>query len=205
MDNRGIIAGPDWINHQLQDMRRDIEALRSERRAAATTITDGSLVVSGGGGVEIHDGGDLVILDASENVVFSAADGPVRTAFKQVDLNSVDLAVGFTTYCATTVPVPDGYTRAIVQMATSAGTSLSGVGAGNIGVQPVVAGNAGPGLSQGKTGGGAVSISSSMAIQVPVTGGGTLALHALAYSNGDPKIAGSGNVHLSATVIFTRS
>lgn len=48
MDNRGIDTDPGWINRRLRDLERKIEGLRSERRAAATTIAEGgSLFISG--------------------------------------------------------------------------------------------------------------------------------------------------------------
>ncbi len=59
MDNRGIDFDPGWVNRELQDLRRQIEGLRSERRAQSTTVEDGDFTVSGGGAVVIKDGGDL--------------------------------------------------------------------------------------------------------------------------------------------------
>src|SRR5688500_12929403 len=48
MDARGIDTDPGWTNRKLQKIERAIEALRSERRAAATTIAEGgSLRVRG--------------------------------------------------------------------------------------------------------------------------------------------------------------
>lgn len=48
MDARGIDTDPGWINRKFQAVKEEIEALRSERRAAATTIADGgSMIVRG--------------------------------------------------------------------------------------------------------------------------------------------------------------
>lgn len=130
----------------------------------------------------------------------------VATDFKQADLNSVNLTASFATYIPVTVTVPTGYTHAIVQVSVSAGSTVSGdlsaANWGNIGVQPVVAGFGGPALSQGKTGGGAMSINSSMSIKVAVSG--SFQIYASAYASASGLVAGSGNVHLSATVLFIR-
>lgn len=48
MDARGIDNDPGWINRKFSELKREIESLRSERRAAATTIAEGgSLFVRG--------------------------------------------------------------------------------------------------------------------------------------------------------------
>lgn len=54
MDARGIDTDPGWINRKLQALERAIEALRSERRAGATTV-DGTLVVETGGNILLED------------------------------------------------------------------------------------------------------------------------------------------------------
>lgn len=128
----------------------------------------------------------------------------IATAQVQTDLNSMDLASGFTTYALTHVDVPVGYAYALIQASANVGTSLSGTTAGNTGCQIVVAGNPGPSMSQGKTGGGAVSAATAMSIKIPVIPGIGFDIWVSAYANGGPSTAGTGNVHLSATVIFTR-
>lgn len=48
MDARGIDNDPGWINRRFAEIKREIESLRSERRAASTTIAEGgSLLVRG--------------------------------------------------------------------------------------------------------------------------------------------------------------
>lgn len=49
MDARGIDTGdPGWFNRRLLELKREIEALRSERRASATTVGEGgSLFIRG--------------------------------------------------------------------------------------------------------------------------------------------------------------
>lgn len=61
MDNRGIDADPGWVNRKLREIERAIEALRSERRGGATTISDGDLTIEGGGSAIVRDGGDVSI------------------------------------------------------------------------------------------------------------------------------------------------
>lgn len=63
MDNRGIASDPGWVNRKFHELERKIEALRSERRAASTTVSEGDFVVSGGGSIRIQDNGDLVVED----------------------------------------------------------------------------------------------------------------------------------------------
>lgn len=70
MDSRGIdLHDIGWVNRELQKLRREIEALRSERRAAATTISDGDLRLANGAQLVV-DGGDVVMLDEDGSVMF---------------------------------------------------------------------------------------------------------------------------------------
>lgn len=77
MDNRGIDLDPGWVNRKIHDLERAIEALRSERRAAATTVSEGDFVVSGGGSVIVRDGGDVAVLDGVGDPAVSMADGDI--------------------------------------------------------------------------------------------------------------------------------
>lgn len=61
MDNRGIDQDPGWINRQLRELRQAIEAIRSERRGAATEITDGDLTIKNFGNVIVDDLGKLIV------------------------------------------------------------------------------------------------------------------------------------------------
>lgn len=61
MDNRGIDTDPGWVNRKIRDLERAIQDLRSERRAPATTIGSGGLVV---------DGGEILLLDTDGSVLF---------------------------------------------------------------------------------------------------------------------------------------
>lgn len=48
MDSRGIDTDPGWVNRKLQNLQDQINAMRSERRAASTTIGEGgSLFIRG--------------------------------------------------------------------------------------------------------------------------------------------------------------
>lgn len=62
MDARGIdLNDPGWVNRKFQELKREIEDLRSERRAASTTIGEG-------GSLRV-DGGEIVFLDADGSVL----------------------------------------------------------------------------------------------------------------------------------------
>lgn len=61
MDYRGVDTDLGWVNRELTRLRREIESLRSERRAASTTIGNGNLVI---------DGGDVTMLDVDGSVMF---------------------------------------------------------------------------------------------------------------------------------------
>lgn len=61
LDNRGVDLDPGWINRRLHDLARDLESLRSERRAAATMISAGDYTVTGGGSVRVLDGGGVAV------------------------------------------------------------------------------------------------------------------------------------------------
>lgn len=63
MDARGIDTNdPGWVNRKFQELKREIEALRSERRTAATTINSGGRLVV--------DGGDVIMLDEDGDEIF---------------------------------------------------------------------------------------------------------------------------------------
>lgn len=68
-DNRGMDMDPGWVNRKFQEIDRKIEGVRSERRSRATTITDGDLVIRGGGKLVV-DGGDFLLLDTDGSTVF---------------------------------------------------------------------------------------------------------------------------------------
>ena len=74
MDNRGIDTDPGWINRKLRDLEAKIEAMRSERRAAATTVSTGAFVVSSEG-EEIFRIGDMEFGD--RGVVIRRQNGTV--------------------------------------------------------------------------------------------------------------------------------
>jgi hypothetical protein len=59
--NRGVDGDLGWINRRFQAIQRQIDSLRSERRAEATTVGDGGLRI---------DGGELVALDADGSILF---------------------------------------------------------------------------------------------------------------------------------------
>jgi hypothetical protein len=63
IDNRGIDTDPGWVNRKLHELQDQINALRSERRAAATEVTDGDFTISGGGSVRVRDGGGMEVED----------------------------------------------------------------------------------------------------------------------------------------------
>lgn len=162
-------------------------------------------------GLDVEEGWQQRRFAAIERALAEQAPAPrlvIATDFRQADLPNVELTPAWTSYLTQTIQVPLGYTSAIVQLVVSSGTTISGdissANNGNIGVQPWVAGFAGAGLSQGKIGGGAVSVMSAMAIRIAVTPGGTFTLWANAYTNGTGHVPNSGNVHLSATILFVR-
>lgn len=130
----------------------------------------------------------------------------IATSFVQADLNSTDLPddAYATDFLAGPVMVPEGFTFAVVTIFASAGTTFTGTGAGNVGVRPWAGSVAGPAIATGKTGGGAISVNSTLATRIPVTPGGSFIIKANALANGNPRNAGSGNVHISASILFVR-
>jgi len=132
---------------------------------------------------------------------------PIDSVVVQYDLNSTDLPLGnFTeiTVARQTITVPDGYTRAQVQLFVNAGATITNAAGGSIGVQPRVAAAGGPPISNGVSGPSPVSVGSFMARnlfnldQIP-----TFDLRLFAYVN-TTTVSGSGNAHLSAGVTFLR-
>lgn len=63
VDNYGVSPDPGYFNRQITELKRELEALRSERRAGATEVADGDFVVSGGGSVLVQGGGSVIVSD----------------------------------------------------------------------------------------------------------------------------------------------
>lgn len=184
---------PGWIGRRFRRIERELQELRSAKNLQAASV--------GAGGVTVRDGGDFQILDADGNVVFSAKDGPIRTWWQQGDLPATTFPDGgWNEYLVAVIPVPLGYSTAIVQLFVSAGGTFTS--SGNVGVQPSVDGAGGPGLSNGISS-GPCSVNSSMAYSFDVAGRDSFNISAFAIRNG-PVTTGSNNVHLSASVIFIR-
>lgn len=76
MDARGIDTNdPGWINRKFQEIKRELEALRSERRAAATTVSEGSIRLANGASLVV-DGGDVIMLDEDGDELFRIGTMP---------------------------------------------------------------------------------------------------------------------------------
>lgn len=134
-----------------------------------------------------------------------------RTVGLQDDANGPGLTASWTTYLTNTIHVPDGFTGAIVNLFCSTGASFNGLGNGIVGACPLLAGTYGPALSNGIAipsgfaGDYACSVTTAFTKVITVTPGGTFQVGISAYATGSSALSsGSDNVHLSASVIFTR-
>lgn len=118
------------------------------------------------------------------------------------------LTSSWTTYLLNTIMVPDGFTGAVVNVFCSTGATFDGAGFGRVGAQAYITGASGPGLTNGvilPAGSCACSVTSAFTAVLSVTPGGSFQVGISAYADGTSSIAaGSDNVHLSASVIFTR-
>lgn len=105
------------------------------------------------------------------------------------------------------VTPPDGYNVALVQMVATAGASYPDNVGCNIGVQPRAGGVNGIGQSTSRpsnsVGFPAISITAGGAFKLAVTPGVPFILGANAYATAGYN-ANTGNVRLSATIIYTR-
>lgn len=129
---------------------------------------------------------------------------PILT-MAQADLNNFDGRTTWGEALFKLVAVPRGYSQCYVMLFVSAGQTLAGASAGNVGVQPQVNGlRAGPDISNGVTGGGPVSVASVGAgLLQGLAPGSELRLGAACVNVG-PVNAGSANAHLSAVLFFLR-
>lgn len=64
------------VMRRLEELRREVQRLGTARALAATTITDGSVVVKNGGGVEIQDGGAFTAFYPTGRIAVQV--GPIR-------------------------------------------------------------------------------------------------------------------------------
>jgi hypothetical protein len=118
-DFRGIDTDEGWINRKFQALQRQIDALRSERRAGATTIGSGGLVV---------DGGDITALDVDGSVIFRL--GPQQhgdrgvTVTREDGVNAIALRKSFSNSTKQTLVLTDANNLPLVAE-ESLGTGLS--------------------------------------------------------------------------------
>lgn len=195
------------IEQRLRDIEHRVAGLSSrvltQRKAE---VSQGDFVVKGGG--------NIVILDADGNTVWSALDGPIRAENLASDVDSTTMPNDTTwrEYAAQNLTVPAGFTSAIVAMYATTGNTWSGSGGGILGVQPAIdfdpAGPSalanGPGVTNGTTGAIPCSVSSYFGTTLTgLTGGQVLKFSTLAYSSGAAS-AGAANVHITATALFLR-
>lgn len=87
-DLRGIDNDPGWINRKFRELERMIEGLRSERRAASTSVDTGSFRVTANG-EEVFRIGDMEFGD--RGLIARRQDGSVAFAVKRL---SADTFVG---------------------------------------------------------------------------------------------------------------
>jgi hypothetical protein len=142
----------------------------------------------------------------SELVSATLRRQPIKADSLQVDVNSTTLPSGaFGRRDGGLVPIPEGYTRALVTMYCSAGVTFSVASGGNsVGVQPVCNNSGGPAVSTGTSGANALSVVSNGAFSLEdLTPGGTINLQVEVATVGTV-VAGSGNYHISASVLFLR-
>jgi hypothetical protein len=133
-----------------------------------------------------------------------------RTVGVQDDDDTATLTGSWAPYLVNTIAVPDGFTQAVVNVFCSTGATFSGAGNGIVGAAAAISGFDGPLISNGliiPAGGGssACSVTSAFTAVIAVTPGGSFQVGINAYASGSSSIvAGSDNVHLSVSVIFTR-
>lgn len=180
---------------------RAIRELRAARSLQSSSIAKG--------GFSVREPADFTIVDSAGNVVWSAADGPIKTDNIRMDVDSTTLPLntGWDVYpYGIQFQVPQGYTRAQMLVFATAGKTVSGTGAGNIGVQPFAGGGImGPAVTNGINGGGPVSVGSYASGFIEgLADGATIYFGTSIQSSGDPTDVGSDNYHVSATAIFLR-
>lgn len=134
-----------------------------------------------------------------------------RTVGLQDDQDGPGLTGSWAVYLVNTIAVPDGFTGAVVNVFCSTGASFTGTGNGIVGAQAAVTGAYGPAIANGIAipsglpGSLACSTTSAFTTVIPVTPGGTFDVGMYAFATGSSSlVSGSDNVHLSASVIFTR-
>lgn len=108
LDNRGVDLDPGWINRRLHDLARDMESLRSERRAAATMISAGDFTVSGGGSVRVLDGGGVTVTGGGDIVIRDGGEFHVLHSNGQMALYMGPYLVGATTNVGLLIRDPSG-------------------------------------------------------------------------------------------------
>lgn len=131
---------------------------------------------------------------------------PVESTVVEASISSIELPADVFTEVLDirrTVTPPDGYSRALVSLSVDAGTTFTA--AGNVGVQPLVAMSGGRGRSNGVPGPSPVSVGSFMARRLfYLDQVGDFDLRLFAYATGAGRVADTGNVGLSALILFLR-
>lgn len=200
--------------NDLRQLSREVATLRAELDRLKSSARQFEAMTIGRGGITVQQPGDITIVDASQNTVWAASNGPVvfRNAWSDTDgITFTSSWVGWDS--SEEVPVPAGYGQVAGFVWGSTGATFE-AGGGVIGVQPyayvydpaesvyvnawdAAAISNGTDAAQALSVSGMLTFSSSLARpDLPVKFG------AYAYAVG--ATAGSANLHLSMLLVFTR-
>ncbi len=195
----GSGSGP---RNDLRQLIRDVAELKARVAQLTSSSRQSEAMTIGRGGLTVKQPGDITIVDPDGNQIWSANDGPLKVrTFHLVDESAGLPAVGWSApKCSYNIPVPAGFTQAVVQISVNVGASFAG--AGNIGVQPFVGSEAGEAISNGVPDSAPCSVPSTLTTLVTGLSGGSVNVYLQGYADGT--VVGNSNAHLSGSAIFLR-
>ena len=182
---RGLDIDPGWITRKLADLDR-----RINEQAAARRLGPNSEAIQAQLGVTPLTPSDII-----------------QARVVQVDLDPQVLTATWTNYGTASLSSPPLFTMATIHVVATCGVSWPDNVGGEVGIQAVVASTLGEqqynGRAPGVGGGAALSVTSSLAVRLPVVEGVPFNLKVRAYAD-TGYTAGTGNVRYSATIIYTQ-
>jgi hypothetical protein len=221
---QGMPANESWVADQLRSLQRQITELRAAQTLNAATVGagglsssnfDGSLnppaVGTQGWGLAGGPNGTIIAgqLILRDGIIGDAAlTNPVDAAIADATVNGLTFTGSLTSYATESVPVPDGFSRALVMAVATAGMITTAGGSSGLVVQAQIAGTNGDTIESNVPASSFMSVTAPFALLVtglPSDGSGTLTVAARAEAT-TPAVmsAGSGNARVSATVVFLR-
>jgi hypothetical protein len=193
------------LEDRLKLMEKKIRTLETAARLRSSSV--------GGGGITVQEPGDIILTDANGVVVWRASTDPLKTASTFEQDSGISIPTVWTDVGGFSVDIPEGYHSGHFLIVANCGDTF--VTEGNVSVQPIATAvyqdgststGAGPAINSGNS---SVSVATSFwsstfsTVVDPANPMVRIIVAARVIRNG-AEVAGNGNWHITASIIFKR-